>query len=151
MKLIHLAGAMALAFGAASAASAQDAPPPGAPPQGGRPHGRMTHMSADQRAQMDAILFKGMTLTTDQKTKFEKLNVAQETEMKALFDSLGGRPADDAGRQRIRALREKQQKQFRAVLTKDQLPIYDKNVAELKAIMQQHMQARGNGGPPPQR
>jgi Spy/CpxP family protein refolding chaperone len=154
MKLMHFASALALAVGMAATASAQGTPPQGPPPQGGPPpnggaHGGRMGAGGMRRGGMDAMLFKGITLTDAQKDSLKKLNTAQEAQMKAMWESMKGKRPDDADRKKMRELREAQAAQFRAVLTKEQQPIYDKNVAEMKAVMQQHMKNRKGDAPPP--
>jgi hypothetical protein len=98
------------------------------------------------------LLFKGITLSKTQSDSISKLNAAQEAQMKALFDSFNGQRPDSAGRVKMRTLRERQAAQLRAVLTDSQKPIYDKNVAAIRAVMMQHMHERNNdrpGSPPP--
>lgn len=105
-------------------------------------------MRPGHRGQMEAqLLFKGITLSKTQSDSITKLNAAQEAQMKALFDSFNGQGPDSAGREKMRALREQQAVQIRAVLTDSQKPIYDKNVADIRAVMMQHMRERNSGRP----
>jgi Spy/CpxP family protein refolding chaperone len=96
------------------------------------------------------MLFQGITLTTEQQAQIEKIRDKYRAEREALRPKGGpgdarpdggqggGRPQlDDATRAKMDAIRTNSQKDYRAVLTPAQQAIFDKNVADMKARMDQ--------------
>lgn len=85
----------------------------------------------------------GIELTDAQKAKIVEITAKYQPEMQALRDAMqsGDR---DAGMQKMQALRSKMSPEVRAILTADQQAVYDKNIAEQKARMDQ---MRAGGGP----
>ena len=100
---------------------------------------------------MDAELLKGITLNDGQKAKLEQIREAERAKMQAEGGRGGGRAEMDSIRaarergdtataqrlmaeQRLKmdARREAQITAIRGILTPDQLPQFDANVAELK-------------------
>jgi Spy/CpxP family protein refolding chaperone len=87
----------------------------------------------------------GIELTDAQKTKLAEINAKYQPEMQALRESFqnGGDRAE--GMKKMQALREKMSPEVRAILTPEQAAIYDKNLAEQKARMEQGRQGGGAG------
>ncbi len=133
MKFSTLASAAVLALGLAAAptlpAQTPSTPPPGG--QGQRGGGRM-----------QAAAMQGITLTAAQQAKVDSITAKTRAQMPAMTP---GTPPSDADRQKMMTLTQASLKEVRAVLTPEQQKIYDKNVAEIQQRMQQRMQ----GGPPP--
>lgn len=94
------------------------------PAEGGRGPGR----------RMEA-LFAGITLSTDQQAKIDSIQKHYRAQMPSFTP---GSPPDSATRERIRGLFRHEIDDFRAVLTSDQQPVFDKNVAAIR-------QRRGGG------
>ncbi len=133
MSWIRL-GLAAVAFASiASVASAQ-----GGPPQGGPQAGRGGGMSR--------MLFVGINLTDAQKDQVQKINDKYRAERQALMPAGGMQagPPNDATRAKMMELSTKSQAEYRAILTADQQNIFDKNVADMKARMEQR-QKQGAG------
>jgi Spy/CpxP family protein refolding chaperone len=144
MSWIRTAIVGAAFLGAASVAGAQA-------PQGG-PGGHEQHQGMGgpgRRGGGDQMLFQGITLTDAQQAEIQKIRDKYRAEREALRPKgapgdqrpdggQGGRPQiDDATRAKMDAIRTNSQKEFRAVLTPAQQTIFDKNVAEMKARMDQ--------------
>jgi Spy/CpxP family protein refolding chaperone len=130
MKALRFATlAVALLAGGSAVAAAQNGPP--AAQQGG-PAGRGFNRS-----------LAGIELTEAQKTKVAQITAKYQPDLEAIRESMqsGGDRAEAF--QKMRALREKMSPEIRAVLTPAQQAIYDKNLAEQRARMEQ----RGGGGP----
>lgn len=131
MQIVRLAAlAAALVVAASATASAQGGA--GAPPQAGQ-------MQQGMRRNMMEMLFKGITLTDEQKATVEKIMADSREEMAKLGNP---RDLDDAGRAKRRELQQKQQDDLRAVLTKEQQEQFGKNLEEMRATMGRR------GGPP---
>ena len=135
MSWIRMAIAGAAFIGVASVAGAQG--PQGGPPQSGEQRGR--GMRGEQ------MLFQGIELTDAQKDQINKIREKYRAEREALRPQGqqggtpdGGRPQiDDATRQKMDAIRTKSNADYRAILTPAQQAIFDKNVADMKARMDQ--------------
>jgi Spy/CpxP family protein refolding chaperone len=128
MKALRFATlVVALLAGGSAVAAAQNAPQ--AAQQGG-PGGRGFNRS-----------LAGIELTDAQKTKVAQITAKYQPDMEAIRESMqsGGDRAEAF--QKMRALREKMSPEIRAVLTPAQQAIYDKNLAEQRARMEQ----RGGG------
>jgi Spy/CpxP family protein refolding chaperone len=114
---------------------------------------------------MDAELLKGITLNDAQKAKLEQIREAERAKMQAEGGRGGGRAEMDsirAARQRgdtalaqklmaeqrakMDVRRDAQIIAIRGILTADQLPQFDANVAELK---KRAAEGRGRRGGPP--
>jgi periplasmic protein CpxP/Spy len=104
--------------------------------QGG---GGMMPRGPGRRMQM---LFNGITLTSQQQAKVDSIEGVYQPQMRALFTP-GERP-DSASREKMTALRDRENKDLRAVLTPEQAKIFDKNVAD----MQQRFRGMGGGRGP---
>lgn len=136
MSWIRMAIAGVAFLGVASVASAQA--PQGGPPQGGPPQGA-PRMGGRGMSQM---LFAGIDLTDAQKAEIQKIGDKYRAEREALRPAgaqPGGQfsPPDSATRAKMDAIRTKSNAEFRAVLTPEQQAIFDKNVADMKARMEQ--------------
>jgi Spy/CpxP family protein refolding chaperone len=134
MKVFRIAAlGVALLAGSAAIAGAQNAAP--APTQQGGPGmGRRGNQTLN-----------GIELTDAQKAKVSEIQAKYQPEMQAIRESIqnGGDRAEAF--QKMSALRDKMTPEIRAVLTPAQQAIYDKNVAEQKARMEQMRQNRGPG------
>lgn len=82
-------------------------------------------------------LLDNMMLTDAQKAKIEGINRKYQPEMQAIFESMNNGGDRAEARQKRQALFAKMQPEIRAVLTPDQQVIFDKNVAEMNARMEQ--------------
>ncbi len=143
LKLIVVACAM----GALTFAMAQDPGPgrkAGGPQGGGRPGGerRMGMMGGRQQAVLEKL-----NLTADQKKKIEALRKKQAEEMRGAFAKNRPEPGqkpDPAMREKMKAARDKYEKELMAILTPDQQK-------KFKALMKEEMEKmrtqRGQGGP----
>jgi len=133
MKVFRIAAlGVALLAGSAAIAGAQNATP--APTQQGGPGmGRRGNQTLN-----------GIELTDAQKAKVSEIQAKYQPEMQAIRESIqnGGDRAEAF--QKMSALRDKMTPEIRAVLTPAQQAIYDKNVAEQKARIEQ-MRQRGPG------
>jgi Spy/CpxP family protein refolding chaperone len=117
----------------------------------GNPGGRRGGMGMRGGGMMDAELLKGITLSDAQKAKLEQIREAERAKMQAEGGRGGGRAEMDsiraarergdtataqrlmaAQRLKMDARREAQITAIRGILTPDQLPQFDANVAELK-------------------
>ena len=127
--------------------------------------GRRGGMGMRGGGMMDAELLKGITLNDGQKAKLEQIREAERAKMQAEGGRGGGRAEMDsirAARERgdtalaqqlmakqraqMEARRETQITAIRGILTADQLPQFDANVAELK---KRAAEGRGRRGGPP--
>ena len=91
---------------------------------------------------MGAMLFQGITLTADQQTKVDSITKKFQADRLAIRqdESLDM----DARRAKGRELMTKQNDELKALLTDEQKKVFDKNVADMQARMQQ----RGGQRPP---
>ena len=137
MSWIRLSIAGAAFLGVASVASAQGTPPVqgGPPPQGGPQGG----MQMGRGGGMSRMLFNGIDLTDAQKDQVQKIMEKYRAERQALMPAGGAMqgPPDSASRAKMMEMSTKSQAEYRAILTADQQTIFDKNVAEMKARMEQ--------------
>src|SRR6476660_1719346 len=125
MKVFRIAAlGVALLAGSTAIAGAQNAAPPAPSQQGGPGMGRRGNQTLN-----------GIELTDAQKTKVSEIQAKYQPEMQAIREAF----------QKMSALRDKMTPEIRAVLTPAQQAIYDKNVAEQKARMEQMRQNRGPG------
>jgi Spy/CpxP family protein refolding chaperone len=127
--------------------------------------GRRGGMGMRGGGMMDAELLKGITLNDAQKAKLEQIREAERAKMQAEGGRGGGRAEMDsirAARQRgdtalaqklmaeqrakMDVRRDTQITAIRGILTADQLPQFDANVAELK---KRAAEGRGRRGGPP--
>jgi len=118
MKTVRLAMmAAAMFFGVTTVAHAQD-------PQQQRGGGR---------GNMAAMLFKDITLTPAQQAKTDSIQTKYREQMQALRAAGGDQ---QEMRAKGRELQEKQRDELKAILTDDQKKVFDKNVEEMRAQMQ---------------
>jgi Spy/CpxP family protein refolding chaperone len=129
MRKLQLVLVAALVVGASAVATAQD-PQPQGQRQGGRGMGM-------------GMLMQGITLTAEQQAKVDSINARYMTVRRAIMqaDSLD----QDTRRAKGRELMGKQRDEIKALLTDEQKKVFDRNVEEMQARMQQ------GGGRLPQR
>jgi Spy/CpxP family protein refolding chaperone len=131
MSWIRTAIAGVAFLGVASVASAQ-----GTPPQGEKQHG-----GPGGPGRMSQMLFAGIDLTDAQKDQIAKIGEKYKAEREALRPA-GGQmqgPPDDATRAKMNDIRTRSNADYRAILTADQQKIFDKNLADMKARMDERM------------
>ena len=75
------------------------------------------------------ILFKDITLTPVQQAKIDSIQSHYREQMPSFTP---GSPPDSATRERVRALFRHELDDFRAVLTPDQQPTFDRNVQAMR-------------------
>ena len=121
MKHIRMLMLVAALFvGSATVARAQD-------PQG---------QARGQRPNRTAMLFNGITLTPQQQTQVDSISARYQAQMRAMRDEMQNGGDRDAMRGKMREMMQKQTDEYRAVLTDDQKKIFDKNVEDMRARMQ---------------
>ena len=135
MKAIRIA-ALGVALLAASTAVAGAQAATQAPTQQGGPGGGRGGFNRTMA---------GIELTDAQKAKVAEINAKYQPEMQAIRESMQGGGDRAEAFTKMQALREKMTPEIRAVLTAEQAAIYDKNVAEQKARMEQMRQGGGPG------
>ena len=86
----------------------------------------------------------GIELTEAQKAKVAEIQAKYQPEMQTIRESMQGGGDRAAAFTKMQAIREKMNPEIRAVLTAEQQAIFDKNLAEQKARMEQ---MRQGGGP----
>jgi Spy/CpxP family protein refolding chaperone len=79
---------------------------------------------------MQEMLFKGIELTADQKTRIEAIQKQQATDMQGI-----DRTAPE-GREKMAAVRAKATDAMKAILTPDQQKVFDTNREEMQKMMQ---------------
>lgn len=130
MRKLQAVLVAAMLMGISTTAIAQDPQPQGGQRQGG---GRGNQM---------AMLMQGITLTADQQTKIDSIGAKYMAARRELMNEQD----QEARRAKSREMMGKQQEEVKAVLTDEQKKVFEKNVADMQARMQQ-----GGGGRPPQR
>lgn len=134
MKAIRIAAlGVALLAGSTAIAGAQVATQPPTQ-QGGQGGGR----GGFNRA------MNGIELTDAQKTKVAEIQAKYQPDLQAIRESMQGGGDRAAAFTKMQAIRDKMNPEIRAVLTAEQQAIFDKNLAEQKARMEQ---MRQGGGP----
>lgn len=119
---------VALGIGCAALANAQATPPPaGAPPQGG--------LSAGGARGSPPVA--GIELSAEQKAKLEAITVKYADENQNVRGLMAADPV--ATIRRMMAVRERMLSEVRAVLTAEQRAIFDRNIAEMKLLMDARM------------
>jgi len=121
-----LAGTTAIAGAQAPAAAQQQ----GGPGGGGRGFNRTLN---------------GIELTEAQKGKVAEINAKYQPELQAIRESMQGGGDRAEAFTKMQAINDKRNPEIRAVLTPDQQVIFDKNLAEQKARMEQMRQGGGPG------
>ena len=162
MRKTMMVAALFAAMASATALHAQ-----GNRPGGGRRGGVGGGMRGMGPGMMDNELLKGITLSDAQKAKLEQVREAERSQMQAQGGRGGGRAEMDSiraarergdtalaqrlmaeQRSKMEARRGAQISAIRGILTSDQLPQFDANVAELK---KRAAEGRGRRGGPPGR
>ena len=134
MKAIRIAAlGVALIAGSAAIAGAQAAAP--ATQQGG-PGGGGPGRGINR-------LITGITLTEAQQAKFTEIQAKYQPQLTAARESAAGDRA--AMFKAMQGINDKMYPELRAVLTPEQQAIFDKNIEERKARMQQMQQGGGAG------
>ena len=134
MKAIRIAAlGVALLAGSTAIAGAQ-ATPQAPTQQGGPGGGRGFNRSLN-----------GIELTDAQKTKIAEINAKYQPELQAVRESMQGGGDRAEAMKKMQEINDKRNPEIRAVLTADQQVIYDKNLAEQKARMEQMRQGGGPG------
>jgi hypothetical protein len=128
MRKLQFALAAALLMGIGNAATAQDPQP-----QGQRQGGRGNQMAA---------LMQGITLTPDQQTKADSITAKFGAERRTLMQDQS--LDQDARRAKGREMMTKQRDEVKALLTDEQKKVFEKNIADMQARMEQ------GGARPPQ-
>ena len=137
MKAIRIAAlGVALLAGSTAIAGAQAATQPPAQQQGGPGGGR----GGFNRS------LNGIELTDAQKTKVAEIQAKYQPEAQAIRESMQGGGDRAEAFKKMQALNDKRNPEIRAVLTPEQQAIFDKNLAEQKARMEQMRQGGGPGG-----
>ena len=132
MKAIRIAAlAVALLAGSAAIAGAQAPQQQGGPGGGGRGFNRTLN---------------GIELTEAQKAKVAEIQAKYQPELQAIRESMQGGGDRAEAMTKMQAINDKRNPEIRAVLTPDQQVIFDKNLAEQKARMEQMRQGGGPGG-----
>ena len=127
LQVLVLAGLM---MGSASVAMAQDAQPQ---PQGQGGGNRGMNM-----------MMQGITLSAEQQVKMDSIAAKYSRERQAIVaDQTIEGPAK---RGKVMELMGKQREEIKAILTPEQVTVYEKNIADMQSRMQQ-----GGGQRPPQR
>jgi Spy/CpxP family protein refolding chaperone len=135
MKAIRIAAlGVALLAGSAAIAGAQASTQP--PTQQGGPGGGRGGFNRS---------LNGIELTDAQKTKVAEIQAKYQPEMQAIRESMQGGGDRAEAFKKMQALNEKRNPEIRAVLTPEQQTIFDKNLAEQKARMEQMRQGGGPG------
>jgi Spy/CpxP family protein refolding chaperone len=88
----------------------------------------------------------GIELTEAQKAKVAEIQAKYQPDLQALRESMQGGGDRAAAFTKMQAIRDKMNPEIRAVLTAEQQVIFDKNLAEQKARMEQMRQGGGPGG-----
>ena len=136
MKAIRIAAlGVALLAGSAAVAGAQAGTQ--APAQQGGPGG-------GGRGGFNRSL-NGIELTDAQKAKVAEIQAKYQPEMQAIRESMQGGGDRAEAFKKMQDLNDKRNPEIRAVLTPEQQAIFDKNLAEQKARMEQMRQGGGPG------
>ena len=135
MKAIRIAAlGVALLAGSTAVAGAQAATQ--APTQQGGPGGGRGGFNRTMN---------GIELTDAQKTKVAEIQAKYQPDLQAVRDAMQGGGDRAAAFTKMQAIRDKMNPEIRAVLTAEQQAIFDKNLAEQKARMEQMRQGGGAG------
>jgi len=136
MKAIRIAAlGVALLAGSTAVAGAQAATQ--APTQQGGPGGGRRGFNRS---------LNGIELTEAQKAKVAEIDAKYAPELQSVRESMQGGGDRAEAFKKMQAINEKRNPEIRAVLTAEQQTIFDKNLAEQKARMEQMRQGGGPGG-----
>jgi Spy/CpxP family protein refolding chaperone len=97
--------------------------------QGGQGGGPPGGMGQQGQGRMNEMLFKDITLTDAQKAKIDTIQTKAREEQRTLMQS--GGMQDPATREKMMAIRTKQNDDIKAVLTAEQKVIFEKNLAAM--------------------
>lgn len=111
---------LGLMFGAVAAAHAQG--------QG------QSQSQGDMQQRRMQMMFKDITLTKPEQTKVDSIMAAYRAKMPPR--PAAGTPPDSASMAARRTMMDQQNADIRAALTKDQQPVFDKNIKDMQAMMQ---------------
>jgi len=90
----------------------------------------------ERMAQQRAMMFEGITLAADQKTRIDSIQaVSQKARRELRAGMTQGTPPSPEMREKQQALMADEQKAIKAVLTKEQNDVYDKNMAAMRERM----------------
>jgi Spy/CpxP family protein refolding chaperone len=81
------------------------------------------------------MMFKDITLTPAEHTKVDSIMAVYRAQMPPR--PAPGTPPDSAAMAARRSLMDKQNADIRAALTNEQQPVFDKNIQDMRAMMQQ--------------
>ena len=129
MKAIRFLAAAVIAL-TATTAMAQGGPPGGAPQGGGQAMAQRTM----------EMLFQGITLTDEQKGKVDEVMKGSQAESRKLMEDAqasGGDPRSPEMRAKRTEISNKRNEAIKAILTAEQKPVFEKNLADMQAMMQQ--------------
>lgn len=87
------------------------------------------------RGGREEMAMRGITLSSDQQARIERIRANYRTQMEQARQSAGDDRA--AMRERMRPMMEREQAEIREVLTPEQREQYDRNIAEMRTRMQQ--------------
>lgn len=141
MKKLQVLVVAALLVGSASIATAQDPQPQPQPQPQGQGQGQAPGRAGNRGM---AMLLQGITLTAEQQVQMDSINARTQAQRQAYMadQTLEG----PARREKMMEMMNKQREEIKAVLTAEQKTVFEKNVAEMRARMQQQ-----GGQRPPQR
>lgn len=94
-------------------------------------------------------LNEALTLSDAQKTKLKEIFKQNSEKQRELFSGMRGNGEQgdrDKMREKMNEFRKKQDEQIKAILTKDQLPKYEKYLKEREAKMKERMNNGGQRG-----
>lgn len=131
MKKLQLLLVALMLTGATSVATAQDPQPQAQGSGRGQGGGRQMQM-----------LMNGITLTAEQQAKVDSIGQKYSAQRREIMQDQS--VDQDARRAKSRELMTKQQDEIKAILTAEQKTVFEKNVTEMQARMQQ-----GGGQRPP--
>ena len=140
MSWMKLAVAGLALCASATVASAQGTPPAG-PPPGGQQGGPGGPGARGNRGMQ--MLMEGITLSDAQQAKLDSITAKYRAERQKLMpNGMQGGPPDDATRQKMMEMMDKQNGEIRGILTADQQKLFDANVEKRKQMMQQRQNGR---------
>ncbi len=93
----------------------------------------------------DAMLLRGVTLSTDQQQRVDSIRTRYRTQMDQARQQNGSGDRS-AARGQMRTMMERQQAEIRAILRPDQQRVFDQNVTDMRSRRQQ---GGGRPGAPP--
>jgi Spy/CpxP family protein refolding chaperone len=117
---------LGLILGAVAAAHAQGQ---------GQSQGQAPGQGDYQQRRMQ-MMFKDITLTQPEQTKVDSIMAVYRAKLPPR--PAAGTQPDSASMAARRVIMDKQNADIRAALTKEQQPVFDKNIKDMQAMMQQH-------------